>query len=1220
MPTTFLYINTASLDSHGDVWAVGRDLTKYDGENWSYYDGNNSVVPSNSPYFLDTRSISIDNENSKWVGCAVTTSLSQDLVFVASGDQAATGESWTLSQFGDYSSESPNWEVPTIYASPYTEEVLAFISPLNGGYGTGGTANVGVTGGYLWRYDKKSEEWSEVSPGYSWPHIYEITANGKNGNSFEYYLSTDDGLQVIPPGNLDNSDLSGGVKSIPQLVKYNSYTSGIGGNTIYSISFDENGNYWAGTENGITYWDGLKFYNWDFGSGNGVTKVIARKNGHVFFRVGSPIDLPATTSGLYHFNGDTFTNFTTSNSNLPDNRVIEMLLVDEKSNAGTTKIYENDLWVVTGNYICLFDYVLPHVYGTSKHNGTTGWNFVDYMHTEAGGTTDTARLPKSDRYTWEYPTWRGYDSEYLKNQHPGLDPRNLFLETDFKDIANGKAGEQEYWNNSEVVPVDESAIQKLIPDYEWLVPTGSFNVTSAGRYKNYNVVTGYSSENSIDFGELNNTSPSYTVTNPNPTDSSGVTGDVGFVALYTDGGQVKSVIPFRGFSTKVYKAVPSEDDSTMFVLGTFNKYIESGELVYASKYPGANLMNVTGVTGPTGGPVGFSNIASPGLTASGDYPWILNGPTGATSGIFLPDTSFFENRESIFIAEIDIDLGNKTSYGDIEFSDVNAISSQYCLKNFRYFPGASGEFDPNGVINASSPTPLTIENLDLEVSNGSVRIISNYKGGISTLKNEWFDYTDLPGSPDFLFSSQILPSTYDESGSVIDMNSSLAIRDGFTVGLTGGGGSYLNDITSLKNGSTYLLSGTSTYDVVSRGITLTHPNPGYSYPYFILNGFNNVGVTGAFIKNSGGTGSSYSTWTNTISGFKSENQYYVNALYTETGSIIPSPNLSDGSLNGSTGGVSIATISIKPGGSFGYISDYEFLSSSYGSPTLVSISDQSDVVSEGDQYISLYYQKTPGVTGSGHDILKRNVSGTYIDTFSTFSPGNTGDQGQLKFNVAEDLDVFVAGTNSGSTGPDGLPYSPSTGSFVSLLESYKPKTGIELGNIISRAGTPAWNWVDVHNSNSDLFVPLLSTVFMNNYDSKIFGKKNNRWRLTNAKTNEVLLDVINVPYFIYTFSQSGYYSIENSVEDSEGNVYEISKPAFVKVVDQTIPQADDPNPEYVNSADYGYSLPSNTAESEYINLGKDLSEQQKEILISNSIPFGSALIIQDNPDATFDTF
>ena len=118
-------------------------------------------------------------------------------------------------------------------------------------------------------------------------------------------------------------------------------------------------------------------------------------------------------------------------------------------------------------------------------------------------------------------------------------------------------------------------------------------------------------------------------------------------------------------------------------------------------------------------------------------------------------------------------------------------------------------------------------------------------------------------------------------------------------------------------------------------------------------------------------------------------------------------------------------------------------------------------------------------------------------------------------------------------------------------------------------------------------------------------------------TGEVLLDVIDVDYFIYTFTDSGYYSIQNSVEDCAGNVYEISKPAFIKVVDQTIPRPDDPNPEFVNSYDYGFVQPFIGQGSEYDKLGKDLSEQQKEIMLQNLVPFGSALIILDNPDATF---
>jgi hypothetical protein len=1218
MPTTFFYINTAALDSYGDVWAVGRDLTKYDGENWSYYNYQNSVVPSNSPYFLDTRSISIDNENTKWVGCAVTASLSQDLVFAAKGSQAATGESWNLSQFGSYASQSPNWEVPTIYASPYTEEVLAFISPLNGGAGTGGTGNTGVTGGYLWRYDKSSEQWSEVSPGYTWPHIYEITAKGEGGNYFEYYLSTNDGLQTIPQGNLDPITLDNGDLVIKQMSKYNSLTSGIGGNTVYSVSFDENGNYWAGTENGITYWDGKKFYNWNVGGADGVTKVVARKNGHVFFRIGNPFDQPSTSDGFYHFNGDTFTHLTSSNTNLPDDRVIQLMKVEEKSLAGTTTIYEDDLWIVAGNNICLFDYSLPHIYGTSKYTGTTGWNFVYYTHTTEGGTTDTARLPKADKYTWKYPTWRGYDNEYLKNLHPGLDPRNLFLETNFKDVADGSAGRQPYWNDGEVVPFSESESNKLIPDSEWLTDTTPFNVTSVNKYKEYNVVTGYSEQSSIDFGERNNLTPNYTISNPNPTESAGGTADLGFVALYSDGGQIKTVIPFRGFSTRVHKAVPSLDNSSIYVIGTFRKYIEAGEFIYSSKYPGASSMTVTGITGPTGGPVGFSNIGAPGLTGSSDYQWILNGPTGATSGIFLPQTSILGDTEAMFVAEIEVDLGNKVSYGDIDFSAGEIAKNQFALKNFRYFPGASGSFDPSGIINASLTPPTDISKLDLSISQNSVRITSNYLGGISTLKYNWFGLSDLPNSSEFIFSSAS-SGAYDRSGSVIDLNSNLSLRNGFTVGLTGGSTSSLDVITSLENSLTYVLSGTSTRDVNVRGLSMTHPNPGYSYPYFVLNDFNHSPITGAFVRNSGGTAASYTTWYDTVNSYKSDDQYYLNLLYTDSPSTSPTSTSLTGI--GTSGGVNLLTVSIKPGGSYNMLSYSEILPETYGSPQLVSISDQSDALAGGDQYTAIYYQKTPGVTGSGHDIIKRNVSGTSIDTFSTFGTGNTGDQSQLRMHVRPQLDVFVSGSSAGVSGPSQLPYSSATGSFASLLESYKPGIGKDMGNIISRAGSGAWTWVDVHNSNSDLFVPLLSTVFLSNGGSEIYGKNSNRWKLTNALTGNVILDIKDVPFFIYTFSQSGYYSIQNIVEDCNGNVYEISKPAFVKVVDQTIPLPDDPNPEFVNSADYGYPRrAANQNGGEYRDLSKDLLEDQKNIMLQNVVPFGSSLIIRDNPDATYDQF
>lgn len=1208
-----LYINEASLDSSGYVWAVGRNLSVCDGNGWTYYNSSNSAVPSNGPYFKDTRSISIDPQDNKWIGSAVTSGIDQNLVFYVTGSDVKGGTAWDLSTFGNLGALSPNWEVPTIYACPYGNDVLAFVSPLNGGGGTGASGDIGVTGGYLWRYDKVDETWAEVVKDYTWPHIYEMTAVGTSGGDYEYYLCTNDGLQIIHDGKIDSSTLDGGDLCIPTIVKRNTRNSGIGSDIVYSVSFDEDGNYWLGTDLGLVYWDGTKYYRWDIGGGLGVTKVVARKNGHVFFKLGDPTMVAVSlTNGFYHFNGDTFTNYTTSNSNLTDNRVIDLLLVREKSEFNSATAYNQDLWIIAGNNAVLFDYTLPHVYGTSKYTGTTGWNFVYYTHTTQGLTADTARLPKADKYTWDFPTWTNKDLSPLLNSHPGMDPRNFFLETDFKDLANNTAGNQAYWNNGPVTPYDDAELSKLIPTYTWLQDTTQFTVTSTCKFRDYNVVTGYSSESSIVLGQSSNLNTSFTLTNPNPSGGTGSSEELGFIAFYTDGGQVMGAIPFRGSSTRVLKAVPSLDDSTMYVLGTFKKYIEAGQFVYGSEFPGAANMNVTGVSGPTGAPIGFSNIATPGITASYDYPWILNGATGATSGAYIPDTSVLADRTACFIAEVDFDLGNQVSYGGIDFTQLNEPQASYCLKNFRYFPGASSGYDTrSGAPTATSPA--TFGNSDLAVSRNSVRLTTNFAGGISTLKNEYGNPDDLFRTPYYIFSD-FSGGSYLSNGVTIDLNADLDLKGGFSMGATG---ISLNNIESLSDSLTYILTGSANNDVVSSGITISHPKPGYYLPFFILNSSSNLGITGGFVRNANKNTAPYTTWINTNKPYKSGSQYYVDFIYTGNSVIRPAPAGTTGFVGGASGSLNIGTLSIKAGGGYQLISTYEALPSAYEDVYNVSLSGVSNTNDNGDYYVSLYYPETPGVTGSAHNIIKRNVTGTYIDSFSTFPSGVTGNQSELSMTVDPEGDLFLAGSNFGVTGPSNLPYPGGTASFVSWGESYKYIVGKSMGDIISRVGSGAWTWVDVHNSNSDLYVPMLSTLFLSNYDSKLFGKKNNRWVLKNAKTGEVLLDVKNVPYFIYTFSSSGYFSIVNSVEDSMGNVYEITKPAFIKVVNQSIPVAADPNPEYVNSADYGYIEPKVDRNSKALDLAKDLTKDQIEILLDSRVQFGSGIVIPNNPDATF---
>lgn len=1210
MASTSLYINDAALDSNGNVWCVGRDLSKYNGNSWSYFDYSNSIVPSNDPYYLDTRSISINPIDEKWVGCAVSTSLSQVIVFQITDSVAASGKSWEISDFG--LTASPNWDCPTIFASPFGQEVLAFISPLNGGGGTGATGNVGVTGGYLFKYNRQKDQWAEVAPGYIWPHIYQIAAKGEVGNSFSYYLCTENGLQIIPTGTLYYEELFDGTQYLPQIEKIDSSNSSLDADVVYSISFDENGNYWLGTENYLSYWDGHKFYNWSV-SGNPVTEVRSRSNGHVFFKVGDPFSSPSITDGFYHFNGDTFTQFNSSNSTLPSNLIIKILLAEEKKKTTSLTVFPEDLWIVSGNFVVLFDYQIPHIYATSKFAGTTGWNFVYYTPTTEGATGDEAKLPKANKYTWDYPSWRSYQNLNLAYQHPGLDPRNLFLEADFKAIANGEAGEQPYWNNSLVTPYDDSVLAQQIPDSKWLIgitAASQVEISGVTRFKDLNVLYGYTNNSTVDFGPANNNSPISVFNNPNPTTTSGGTADVGFLSFYSDAGEFQGVVSFRGDYTRVLSVKPSSDGNSLIVFGSYNGYIEGGKFIWGSEYPTAGALTVTGVTGPTGGPIGFSNIATPGITASFDYPWILNGPTGATSGVYIPDTSLITSTAGLFVAEVDFDLGNEVSYGGIDFS-VKSAFDVFALKNLRTFPGVDSSYDP-----LSGPTgifPTSVGTTDLSVSENEIRFTTNLTGGIATLVNDYLNTSDRSNVPEFLFTEYSGPS-YLNGGLVLQLDDQFSMQNGNMLGLTGGS-SEIATISSLANGQTYLLTGTSTYEISLGQFTLNHPQPGFSYPWYILVDRNGTGITGSLIKNSSGTGSSYQSWEKTINGFSTSDSYYTSYLYTGNATI---QNVQGSSLTvtGKDGSVNVGVLSVGPGGITKNSSSFEILPDIYQDAFFTKISGVQSS-EETNYYLSVYYPLPTGPTGS-HVLVKRSLSGTYIDQISTFTiPTNGNLQNLLKFHVSPDLDIFIGGSSNGVTGPSTLPYPAGDLSFVSLLESYKVKPGINLGNIISRAGSGAWTWVDVHNSKADIFVPLLSTVFFSNYDSKIFGKQNNRWVLSNSITNEVILDVKNVPYFIYTFVESGYYTIQNSVEDAEGNIYEVSKPAFIKVMNQFIPEANDSNPEFVNSADYGYILPKPDRNSQFFELDKDIETQQIEILAKNVRPFSSGLVLPDNPDATF---
>ena len=81
----------------------------------------------------------------------------------------------------------------------------------------------------------------------------------------------------------------------------------------------------------------------------------------------------------------------------------------------------------------------------------------------------------------------------------------------------------------------------------------------------------------------------------------------------------------------------------------------------------------------------------------------------------------------------------------------------------------------------------------------------------------------------------------------------------------------------------------------------------------------------------------------------------------------------------------------------------------------------------------------------------------------------------------------------------------------------------------------------------------------------------------------------------------------------------ITKPAFIKVVNQSVASASDPNPEFVNSVDYGYPPVMPLEKNSSYRLSKSLLDQQAQILKDSVEPFGSGLVLSDDPNAVFNS-
>jgi len=1353
-----LIMNQIALDSEFYVWGSGQDIRRYNGTSWEYYDHTNSAVPSGFPYFLDTRSIDIDGDDVLWAGVAQgpTAGLNEFAVFSMDTNDVSIGDTWKFSDLGVF--DQPQ-EISLVYACPFGDDVLAFSTPLNGVGGTGTTGYTevnGVTGGRLFHYYKEIDKWQETVPGYKWPHIYDIKAKGFEGKDYFYYIATSEGLFTIPQGSQEVQYLSGTGEIIEQAEVYNTKTSDILSDKIYSLDLDEDGNLWIGTDIGICFFNGKKFWNYPanvyFGSsGLPVTKIISRPNGHVFFTLGDG-ELGQGT-GFWHFNGTSAFRFEISNPlvNMVNDNVLDLKLIKHNTKQGNSTLYGNSLWVLCYNDLAYFNYDQPHVYGSSKHIGATGWNFTYFNDYEF---PINAPLAKVNKYTWEYPEWRVYQDEYLAKMFPGLDERNLFLTTKLSDIADGSAGKQAYWDNWPIASFEEKQIEKLIyppffndqialaqlspPDPIRGSYTGNITITCSTTVKTRHgikyYVGGYLTGNvEATFGYDNLGNP-ITLENLNPTlggsyptgtypSYSQDSGAMGFVVCYNEYGVVDTIIPFRGYKTYVQDIAPSEDDNFVAVSGYFSRFMEDGPYIWDSLESENALRG-----GPTGAPAGLTN-ANYYNDHKDEYPWVsgnstigagywnyVGGSVPTVAGAFaigLGPNVTFEDIEWLSFNYFDDNGDNKTSTlrtlvtGNVlNIFDGSSFNTSYIIDSIESLSNSSGLYYnvsyATGTTGAFTLAPGNA--CDLTCFDTKVGVFPSVKG-LAGRTSYWNTNSLLCNSPFVAKIAKDLGSVTSFSGLGVNSDYSEDVRKSYrglgfrhfpakyaskssdikdskvditkysinlslksSISYNGSGRSIIKtaDISTLKNlwkrtsdgyytsdkilGTTYPISQTWTTDSVlsyvrllSEDLSLATTVTSSSYQYGPLTSSIRLLGSGKSMHNDSSTMitgvSSRSFSMGGIDFIGTEGTYNQFYLIIDSAGV----GLKGGYLDGKSGSVyvpkvtnnqSVYYITTEFGASGSYFGNNFVADSATGAYFLTAtVSEQGTPKEFYKTFIGLPSASTYliDVALSGSDqyyiSYKTNVTKPYNHVMKTDMEGrilsdiNFGDAFINSFTSTSDDDgnIFMSGyyTNYNSINGNSYINLPANSGFGLLSRRYKPELGLNMGQIISRPGSGAWTWCDVHSTDKVMQIPLMTTVVFNNYASNLYGKKNNKWILSNSVTGEELLNVKNTPYFIYTFTAPGNYTISNSVEDAAGNVYVQSNPGYIEVVNHKQKNPDDRNPDFVDSFDYGQPEAFPGRDYQARKLAKDLAADQASILNDEIVPFGVGFTVYHNPDATF---
>jgi len=245
----------------------------------------------------------------------------------------------------------------------------------------------------------------------------------------------------------------------------------------------------------------------------------------------------------------------------------------------------------------------------------------------------------------------------------------------------------------------------------------------------------------------------------------------------------------------------------------------------------------------------------------------------------------------------------------------------------------------------------------------------------------------------------------------------------------------------------------------------------------------------------------------------------------------------------------------------------------------VSGTEAYDIESDSEENVYItgsfageaYFSPDTVYSRGGDDIYltKFNKDGTIVDIVT--AGGINNDRG-ADLVLDREENIYLTGYFEGQA--EFSPYlvlSPpgsSLDAFLGKIPKERFRSGLKIGAIQSWTGSHSWSWKEDRFYEREFEIPLASTIFINPIDSLIPGKKDHIWTLTDTESGEVIVKIRKTPYFIWTFTSPGFYTISCQLQDANGNLYDVTHDGKIRVIDHKEPFAGDLTPDVVNPDDF----------------------------------------------------